>query len=396
MNKLDRRQFFKTAGAFAFGLSLTDLPQLDRFRLKSKKPQVKELLVYVGTYTNGKSEGIYLYRMNLTTGEMTHQSTAKGVSNPAFLAIDPSRRFLYAANESNQFLGKKGGGLTAYAINQTTGALTKLNEVGVPGVPCHVSVHPSGKYVLAANYGGGNIVICPVRQDGGLAEVSDVAQHTGKGADPKRQDGPHAHCAMLDAAGQYAFAPDLGLDKVMIYKVDQAKGKLLPNGFFATKPAAGPRHFDFHPSGNFAYVINELDSTMVACAYDKTKGTLKELQTVTTLPRGFEGQNYPADIHVHPSGKFVYGTNRGHDSLVAFAIDQQNGRLQLIGHESTWGKLPRNFGIDPTGQFLLAANQNSGTVVSFRIDPATGKLKTAGHVTEIPSPVCVKFIPAFS
>lgn len=395
MNKFDRRQFCKTAGAFAAGLSFSDLPPFGESGLQPKKSQMKDPLVYVGTYTNGKSEGIYVYRLNLATGEMTHQSTAKGVSNPAFLAIDPSRRFLYAANESGQFLGKKGGGLTAFAIDQKTGALAKLNEVSVPGVPCHVSVHPSGKAVLVANYGGGNVVICPVSADGKLGEVSDVAQHSGKSVDPKRQDGPHAHCAMLDAAGQYAFAPDLGLDKVMIYKVDAAKGKLLPNGFLAVKPGAGPRHFDFHPSGKFAYVINELNSTLTACAYDKAKGALRELQTVTTLPAGFDGQNYPADIHVHPSGKFVYGTNRGHNSLVAFAIDGA-GKLTLIGHESTQGKWPRNFGIDPTGQFLLAANQNSDTVVAFRIDAATGKLTPAGRTTEIPAPVCIKFIPSFS
>lgn len=396
MNEINRRQFFKTAGAFAAGMSLPDALQLRRFRLRPNRPQVKELLVYIGTYTDGKGEGVYLYRMNLATGEMEHQSTAKGISNPSFLAIDPSRRFLYAVNESGQFLGKKGGGVTAFSIDQTTGALTKLNEVSSPGVPCHASVHPSGKFVMAANYGGGSIVLYPVRPDGGLDEACDVAQHTGKGANPKRQEGPHAHSVMPDPTGQYAFAPDLGIDRVMIYKVDAVKGKLVPNGFFATRPGAGPRHFDFHPGGNFAYLINELDSTLIACAYDKAKGALKELQTVSTLPRGFSGENYPADIHVHPSGKFVYGSNRGHNSIVAFAVDPQTGRLRLIGHESTWGKWPRNFGIDPTGQYLLAANQNSGLIATFRLDSETGKLKPAGHVTEIPSPVCVKFIPAFA
>jgi len=401
MNQVNRRKFIKGAGSLAVGLSLpalslSEVPQTNRVRPNPIKALVKELLVYVGTYTDGKGEGIYLYRMDLATGEMAPHSITKGVSNPSFLAIDPAKRFLYAANESGQFLGKKGGGATAFAIDQTTGGLTKLNEVGSPGVPCHLSVHPSGKFVLAANYGGGSIVIYPVRPDGGLGEASDVAQHTGKGANPKRQEGPHAHSVMLDAAGRYAFAPDLGIDKVMIYKVDMAKGKLIPNGFLATKPGAGPRHFDFHPTGNFAYVINELDSTVIACAYDKAKGALRELQTVSTLPRGFEGENYPADIHIHPSGQFLYGSNRGHNSIVAYSIDPRTGKLSLIGHQSTWGKWPRNFGIDPTGQFLLAANQNSGLVVPFRIDERTGILKNVGHVTEVPSPVCVKFIPAFS
>ncbi len=380
----------KTAALGGIALSLPVAAQ------NSSKQKSKDLLLYVGTYTRGKSEGIYVYRMSLASGELKHAATVKGISNPSFLAIDPARKFLYAVNESSQFAGRKGGGLTAFAIDQKTGDLRKLNEQPSPGVPCHVSIHPSGKFVLAANYGGGNVVIYPVNADGGLGEASDVAQHTGKGADPKRQDGPHAHCIMLDAAGRYAFAPDLGIDRVMVYKVDAKNGKFIPNGFAATKPGAGPRHFDFHPTGKFAYVINELDSTMVAFAYDKAKGELKESQTVSTLPADFKGTSYCADVHVHPSGKFVYGSNRGHDSIVAFAIDQATGKLTLIGHESTGGKWPRNFGIDPTGAFLLAANQNTDNVVAFRIDQTTGKLTATGQATEIPTPVCLKFIPAFS
>ncbi len=388
-NQFTRRDFVRATTLGALGLSLPVAAQT------GSKQKAGELLLYVGTYTRGKSEGIYIYRMNLADGQLKHAATVKGISNPSFLAIDPKRRFLYAVNESNEFAGKKGGGLTAFAIDQKTGDLKKLNEQSSPGVPCHVSVHQSGKFVLAANYGGGNVVIYPVKADGSLAEASDVAQHTGKGANPRRQDGPHAHCIMLDAAGSYAFAPDLGLDKVMIYKVDTKNGKFIPNGFAATKPGAGPRHFAFHPTGKFAYVINELDSTLVAFAYDKAKGELKELQTVSTLPEGFKETSYCADVHVHPSGRFVYGSNRGHDSIVAFAIDQSTGRLTLIGHEPTGGKWPRNFGIDPTGAFLLTANQNTDNVVTFRIDQQTGKLKATGQVTEIPVPVCLKFIPAF-
>jgi 6-phosphogluconolactonase len=258
-----------------------------------------------------------------------------------------------------------------------------------------VSIHPSGKFVLVANYGGGNVVIYPVHADGSLDAASDVAQHTGKGGDPRRQSEPHAHCVMPDQSGRYALAPDLGIDKVMIYRVDAKNGKFIPNGFATMKAGAGPRHFDFHPSGKFAYVINELDSTMTAFAYDKVKGALRELQTVSTLPSAFSGTNYCADVHVHPSGRFVYGSNRGHDSMVAFAIDQNTGKLNLIGHESTGGKWPRNFGVDPTGAFLLVANQNSDNVVTFRIDQQSGKLVATGQTTEIPTPVCLKFIPAF-
>jgi 6-phosphogluconolactonase len=386
-NQFTRREFVKVSGAAALARSISSAAQ-DR----SKKPS--ESLLYVGTYTNGKSEGIYVYRMNSGSGELKHAATVKGVSNPSFLAIDPNRRFLYAANESGEFAGRKGGGVTAFAIDRKTGDLRKLNEQHSPGVPCHVSVHPSGRFVMAANYGGGNVVIYPVSADGRLGEPTDVAQHTGKGADPKRQDMPHTHCAIPDAAGRYVFAPDLGIDKVMIYRVDLKNGKLIPNGFAATKAGAGPRHFDFHPSGKFAYVINELDSTLTAFAYDSDKGALAELQTISTLPPDFRGTSYCADIHVHPSGKFLYGSNRGHDSVVAFAIDQGTGKLDFIAHESTRGKWPRNFAIYPTGAFLLVANQNTDNVAAFRIDQKTGKLTATGQTTEIPSPVCLKFIPA--
>ncbi len=384
MNKLNRREFVQTAGAFAA------FPNL----LNKDKP--KDWLLYVGTYTaNTKSEGIYVYRMNAATGELKLASIAKGISNPAFLAIDAKRKFLYAANEIGEFLGKKGGGVTSFKIDQKTGELKELNKVTSPGVPAHLSVHPSGKAVLAANYGGGNIVIYPVKSDGSLGAASDVAQHTGKGADPKRQTEPHAHSVMLDEKGKYAFAPDLGIDKVMIYKVDAAKAKLKPSGFAATKPASGPRHFAFHPTYDYAYVICELSSTMTAFSYDKDKGALTELQTISTLPEGFKDTSYCADVHVHPSGKFLYGSNRGHNSIVIFAIDQA-GKLTLVGHESTRGNWPRNFGIDPTGQFLLVANQNSNSVATFKIDEQTGKLAPLGDLLEIPAPVCLKFIPAFS
>lgn len=385
--QISRRTFVAATGLGTMGLTLS----------QSADAQTKDWLLYVGTYTNkGKSEGIYVYRLNAATGELKLSSIAKGVKDPAFLAIDPKRKFLYAANETGDFLGKKAGGLTAYAIDQKSGALKKLNEVTTPGVPCHVSVHPSGRFVLAANYGGGNVVLYPVKTDGSLAEASDVAQHTGKGADPRRQDGPHAHCIIPDAAGKYVFAPDLGLDKVMSYRVDTAYKKLVPNGFAATAPAAGPRHFTFHPNGKFAYVINELNSTMTAFSYDKASGKLTELQTLSTLPAGFSGTSYCADVHVHPSGKFLYGSNRGHDSIVIFALAPQTGKLTLVGHQSTIGKWPRNFGLDPAGKFLLVANQNTDNVATFRIDPQTGKLTQQGGLLEIPAPVCLKFIPAFS
>lgn len=351
----------------------------------------REALLYVGTYTQGKSEGIYVYRMDLSSGRMAPVSVAGGIDNPSFLAIDPKRRYLYAVNESAAFRGRSGGGLTSFTIDPDTGALGKLNEVGSPGIPCHLTVHRSGRFVLAANYAGGNVVLYPVRSDGSLGEAIDVARHSGRGADPERQEAPHAHCAVFDEAGRYAFAADLGIDKVMVYRLDADRGRLVPNGHAATRPGAGPRHFVFHPNGRFAYVINELDSTVAGFSYDREAGKLAGLQVISTLPAGFPGKSYCADIHIHPTGRFLYGSNRGHDSLAVFAIDERSGRLAAVGRHATGGRWPRNFAIDPTGRWLLAANQHTGNVTIFRIDPRTGLLEPGGRPLDIPMPVCLIF-----
>jgi 6-phosphogluconolactonase len=382
-----RRKLIKSMGMTGLALSLP---------LHKKAPGFSErdLILYVGTYTNAKSEGIYVYSMNPTSGVLKPLSVAKGISNPSYLAVDAQRKFLYSVNEVGDYAGKKTGAVTAFAIDQRTGELRKLNQQASQGTsPCYVSIDPSGKFVLVANYGSGSLAVLPIKRDGSLGESVDVVQHQGSGANSRRQESPHAHCIVLDRSGKYAFAVDLGLDKVMIYRFDAKTGKLTPNtqAFAQTKAGAGPRHFDIHPSGKFAYVINELDSTLTAFTYDNTKGDLKELQTVSTLPEGFQGVNYCADVHVHRSGKFIYGSNRGHDSIVAFAIDERNGRLSYLAHEPTQGKTPRNFGIDPTGTFLLAANQGSDTIVTFRIDQKSGKLKPTGQATEAPTPVCLKF-----
>jgi 6-phosphogluconolactonase len=387
-----RRELIKSIGLAGIALSFP-------LHKKAMGFSTEDLILYVGTYTRGKSEGIYLYRFNLTSGELKPLSIAKGITNPSYLAIDANRKYLYAVNETSEFSGKPTGALTAFAIDQRTGELKKLNQQPSHGTsPCYVTVDPSGKFVLVANYSSGSLAVFPINSDGSLGESSDVVQHEGKGQNQRRQGGPHAHCIVLDKSGKYAFAADLGIDKVMIYRFDAKTGKLMPNStpFAQTRPGAGPRHFTIHPGGKFAYVINELDSTLTSFSYDNSKGVLKELETVSTLPEGFQGNNSCADVHVHPSGKFLYGSNRGHDSIVAFTIDERSGKLGYLAHESTQGKTPRNFGIDPTGAFLLAANQNSDTVATFRIDQNTGKLKPSGQVTAIPTPVCLKFIPAFS
>jgi 6-phosphogluconolactonase len=390
--KISRRDFCAAAGAGALSLSALSSQGL-------AAQASREMFVYVGTYTTGKSEGIYLYRLNPATGALARVGAAGGVKNPSFIALDPRRRFLYAVSEVGEFNGQKTGAVAAFSINQKTGALALINQQPSRGTgPCYVTTDRGGRNVLVANYGGGSVAAIPVRSDGGLAEPSDGVQHTGTGADPKRQQGPHAHCIVLDAAGRYAFAPDLGLDKVVIYKFDAARGKFTPGEqpSYQTAPGAGPRHFTFHPDGKHAFVINELNSTISALAYDAARGALKELHTISTLPRGFSGSNYCADVHVHPNGRFVYGSNRGHDSIGVFAFDAKAGKLSFVEAVPTGGKWPRNFAVDPTGALLLAANQNTDNVVVFRIDAKTGRLTPTGQAAEIHAPVCLKLTPAFS
>ncbi len=359
----------------------------------------QDLLVYVGTYTDGKSEGIYLYRLHQSSGELRHVATTKGVVNPSFLTISPNGRYLYAVNEVEEFAGKKSGALSAFAINQRSGELMLLNQQPtLGGAPCYVITDQAGKFVLVANYVGGNVAVLPVHSDGRLGLATDVQQDVGSSTNTDRQSGPHAHCIVLDPANRFAYACDLGTDKIMIFRFDAGRGKLTPgkNPWVPAKPGAGPRHLAFHPSGRYAYVINEMHATVTAFAQDAADGNLKEVQTLATLPLEFKDANTSADIHITPDGRFLYCSNRGHDSIAAFEIDQRSGALTFIVHESTGGKTPRNFAIDPTGTFLLAANQKSDNVVTFRIDGKTGRLTPTGHVAEVPSPVCLKFMKAFA
>lgn len=353
-------------------------------------------LVYVGTYTKGEGKGIYVCRMDATAGTFTPCSLAAETVNPSFLAIHPSRRFLYSVGEMAAFAGKKSGAVSAFAIDSATGKLTLLNQMPSGGRgPCHLVVDGTGKNVLVANYGGGSVAALPIEEDGRLAEAASFIQHEGSSVNRRRQRGPHAHSINFDADNRFAFAADLGLDKILVYRFDAAKGMLAANDppSASVEPGAGPRHFAFHPSGRFAYVINELDCTVTAFAYDASRGVLTGLQSVPTQPEGFTGNNTTAEVQVHPSGKFLYGSNRGHDSIVVFAIDAAKGTLSYVEHQSTRGDEPRNFGIDPTGRYLLAANQNSDNIVVLRIDPETGQLNPTGNVLDVPTPVCVKFVP---
>jgi 6-phosphogluconolactonase len=306
---------------------------------------------------------------------------------------------LYAVNEVEEFAGKKSGALSAFAVDQRTGELKLLNQQpSSGGAPCYVTVDQTGRFILVANYVGGNVAILPILGNGSLGEATDVKQDLGSSINLERQEGPHAHCILLDPSNRFAYACDLGTDKIMIFRYDMRRGKLIPNGtpWVKVKPGAGPRHLTFHPGGEYAYVINELHATITVFAHNQAQGNLREVQTVYTLPPDFTVANTSADIHVSPDGQFLYCSNRGHDSIAAFKIDPQNGKLTFIAHESTGGKTPRNFAIDPTGEFLLAANQNSDNIVTFRRDRKTGLLRSTGHVAEVPSPVCLKFTSSYS
>lgn len=295
--------------------------------------------------------------------------------------------------EVDEIDGKRTGAVAAFAIKDD-GSLTPGNRESSGGQgPCHLVVDKSGKNVLVANYGGGSVACLPIDRYGRLSKASAFIQHKGKSVDRARQEAPHAHSVNLDPANRYAFVADLGLDQVLVYRFDADKGSLEPNDPPAAKvkPGSGPRHFAFHPSGRFAYVINEMASTITAFSYDAAKGVLTELQTISTLPEEVKG-NSTAEVQVHPSGKFVYGSNRGHNSIAGFAVDAKSGKLSAIGHQSTGGKTPRNFAIDPSGKYLLAENQDSDTIVVLAIDDDSGKLSPTGNEIKIAKPVCVKFL----
>jgi 6-phosphogluconolactonase len=355
----------------------------------------KELLAFFGTYTNnGKSKGIYCYKLDLATGKLTSVGVTEGIKNPSFLAIHPSGNFLYAVSEVSDADGKPGGAVTAFSLDRKSGALKALNHQSSEGAgPCYVATDKTGKVALAANYGSGSVASMPIKSDGSLEKAASAIQHEGSSVTKGRQDGPHAHSINVSPDNRFAIAADLGLDKLLIYKLDLAKGTLTANdpAFTATPPGGGPRHFAFHPSGRFAYNCNEILSSVTAYTYDAAKGSLTQIQTIATLPEETKG-NSTAEIQAHPSGKFVYCSNRGHDSLAIFTVDEKTGKLTAAGHQKTAGRTPRNFGIDPTGAYIVACNQNTDNVAVFKVDQTTGKLTQVGESINIPSAVCVKFL----
>jgi 6-phosphogluconolactonase len=351
--------------------------------------------VYVGTYTDGESEGIYRFTLDPDTGRASPPVLAAPAENPSFLARHPSGRYLYAVGEMGEFQGERTGAVSAFAVDLETGDLVLLNQQPSMGTgPCHLVVDGSGRTVLVANYGSGTVTALPVEEDGRLAEPSSVQAHAGSGPNASRQEGPHAHGLALDAPGRRAFAADLGADRVFVYDLEASTGGLTPGDppAVALAPGSGPRHVVFDPSGTHLYSINELDSTVTVLRYDAARGALEHVQTVSTLPEGFEGESWTAEIAVSPDGRFLYGSNRGHDSLAVFAVDAGSGRLTPVGHVPTGGRWPRHFSIEPGGRWLLAANQRSDNVVVFRLDPESGMPTPAGEVP-VPKPVCALPVP---
>jgi len=356
-------------------------------------------IIYVGTYTQepgSTSKGIYAYSYDADTAQIKPLGLAAETTNPSWVALHPNGRFLYAVNEVGNYKGPNSGGVSAFSIDRASGKLSFLNEMPTRGAgPCYVTVDHTGKYVLVANYDGGSVAVFPVHSDGSLGEASAFVQHTGHGTNPERQEAPHAHSINLSPDNRFAMADDLGLDELHVYRFDSAKGSLTPNDppFVKLDPGSGPRHFALRPDEKFAFVVSEMKGTVTVFSNDAASGTLDSVQTISTLPKDFKGTIEDAEIEVHPSGKFVYASNRGDaNSIAVYAIDPGKGTLTTVEITPTQGKTPRSFAIDPTGTLLFAANEKSNNIVVFRIDQKTGRLTPTGQALDVSEPVCVKFL----
>ncbi len=354
-------------------------------------------LVFIGTYTGGttNSKGIYAFRFDEKTGALTPLGLKAETRSPSFLAASPDGKVLYAVNEIHDYNGTTAGSITSYTVDAKTATLTPLGVESTGGSdPCHVQCDRTGKVVAVANYSGGNFAVLPIGPGGKPGASTALLGGTGSGPDKQRQQGPHAHEVVFDPSNRYLLEADLGLDKILVYRFDAASGKVTPNDppSVSLVPGSGPRHLAFHPNGKFVFTINEMASTITTLTWDGTKGALTMLGSQSTLPDGFKGNSSTAEIQVHPNGRFLYGSNRGHDSIAVFSI-AADGTLKAVEHESTRGKTPRHFTLDPSGRWLIAGNQGSGTLSVFAVDQSTGALTPTGGLAEVGSPVCVLFWP---
>lgn len=382
-----RRDFLAASAIGLIGLA--------RSRALRDEVQMDGDLLYIGTYTSEtRSEGIYLVRMDPRSGQLRQVGAVDAGPNPSFLAIHPNGRVLYAVNELEQYDGKPTGAVSAFAIERDTGVLTRLNEQpSQGGAPCFVSVDRSGRALLVANYAGGSVALLPIEANGALAPAATVVQHAGTGPNHERQEAPHAHCIVPDPSNRFALAADLGADRVFVYRLD-LEGKSLRHalgGDAVMHPGAGPRHLAFHPTLPLVFVANELDSTVATLRFDAERGALSVQDTSSTVPAGWTGTNYPADIHLASTGRTLYVSNRGHNSIALFSVADATGALALDQVVSTEGDWPRNFSLHPSGRWLLAANQRSNSVIVFGRDPENGRLTPTPQRIAIPSPVCLRF-----
>lgn len=361
---------------------------------ESKEASAPQYLAYFGTYTKaeGGGEGIYAWRFDSGSGQMTEIGLAAEIVNPSFVAVHPNHQYLYAVTED--FEGE--GAVSSFQIDHETGKLTLLNQVSSKGSgPCHLNLDSTGRMLAVANYGAGSTASFQVNADGKLSEAVSVMQHEGSSVNEQRQKGPHAHSVNFSLDDRFVITADLGTDDLFIFKADPATGKIEPNDPPSAKVKAGggPRHFTFHPSGKFCYAINEMGNTITAFTWDAEAGVMEEIQMISTLPEGYTEISHTAEVRAHPSGKFLYGSNRGHDSIAVFSIDQASGMLTAIEQVSTQGKTPRNFDLDPTGKYLFAENQRTSNVVTFAVDQETGKLTPTGQVLSVPMPACLRWVP---
>ena len=358
-------------------------------------------LVLVGTYTQpikfgtgqileGKGKGIYSFLLDMEKGVLEEEKLYPDILNPAYLTLNKTGNRVYAVNELKEYEGKASGAVSAFSFDPQSRSLKLLNMRATGGTdPCHITLDHNNTHVYVSNFMSGSVCIFPILEDGSLDEASQFIQHEGSSVDKVRQTSPHAHSLVFDNSGRFAFVPDLGMDCLVAYKTNNSSTVLTPVPSYNTEPGSGPRHSTFHPNGKYHYVINEMSCSISALSYDETTGTFKHLQTVPTVVEDFSGKNSCADIQIMPDGSFLYGSNRGHDSLVIYQIAPDTGLLSYIGFESSGGKIPRSFCIDPTGNFLLAANQDTDNIVVFRIDKETGKLKKVSEQAVL-TPVCVK------
>lgn len=354
---------------------------------------MEETLVYVGTYTEDRDEGLFVLKLS-REGELSMVGGFDVGRSPSFMALHPGGEYVYVVNEVGEFEGEEGGAVASLEVTDGGRSFRVINrQSSLGGGPCHISLDSQGRFALVANYGGGSVAVLPIREDGSLEPASDFIQHEGSSVNPRRQAGPHAHSINLDPLDRFAIVADLGLDKLLVYEFNSDEGKLKPaeNPWEMLPAGAGPRHFTLHPNGEWAYVINELFSTVTALEYDSELGGLASFQEISTLPPGYEDTNWTAEVVVSSDGRHLYASNRGHDSIAVFRIDPSSGVLEMKETASTQGSTPRNFAIDPSGRFLLVANQGSNLVVVFEIDQDNGSLTPTLHTVEVPRPVCIRF-----